>query len=343
MPFLRNTWYCAGWSQHVTRTPIARLILGRPVMLFRKTDGDVAAMDDACAHRFAPLHKGELDGDVITCPYHGLAYDSRGVCILNPHGDGRIPPRTQVRAYPVHELQGAVWIWPGDPALANPALIVDLDIVNNDPSRMLTGHLEMPIDYRIILDNLLDLTHTSYVHRGTFSTGGKTRDAKFESSGDYVRATYIDHDVETPPSQKPFFDEPRGDYHTYIDWHAPGILHNAIMMTRTNEDRMAGSVMKSGHIITPATEGSSHYFWYSTRNRRVEDPEIDERLRTIINRAFTQEDEPMMEACQAYMGGHGDLYELKAISLPSDEAALRVRRIMERLIAGEQQQGAKIA
>jgi vanillate O-demethylase monooxygenase subunit len=335
VPFLHNAWYCGGWSDEVTRTPVARRMLGQPIMMFRTSDGSIAALDDRCAHRFAPLHKGEVDGDVITCPYHGLAYDISGACIRNPHGDGRIPSGARVKAYPVVERQRAVWIWMGDPSRAERDSIADLELVDDDPVRMLTGHMRMPVDYRLILDNLLDLTHAPYLHRGTFSSGGKTREANFETSGDYVRATYVDRNVDTPPSQRPFFDEPKGDYHTYIDWLAPGTLHNGIMMTTPGGDPFAGSVMRSGHLITPETETSSHYFWYSTRNRLVDDKEIDERLREIINRAFTTEDEPMIEACQTYMGGMGDLYSLKPISLPSDEAALRVRRTLERLIAAD--------
>lgn len=336
MPFLSNAWYCAAWTEEVTRTPIARRVLNNPVLMFRSTDGSIAAMSNVCAHRFAPLDRGEVVGNTISCPYHGLSYDNSGACVRNPHGDGKIPRGAKLRTYPVVEKQRAVWIWMGDAAAAHPSGIPDLELINDDPKPMLTGYLRMPVDYRLVLDNLLDLTHAPYLHRGTFSSGGKaTREYRFESKDEYVKATYLDRGVPTPPSQQAFFDRPIGDYHTYIDFVLPGLFHNAIAMTDVGGAFDSGSLMKSGHIITPESESSTHYFWYSSRNRCVGDTEIDSRLRAVIDKAFSTEDEPMITACQENMGGSGDLRPLRPISLPSDEAALRARRMLERRIEGE--------
>jgi phenylpropionate dioxygenase-like ring-hydroxylating dioxygenase large terminal subunit len=336
MPFLCNAWYCAAWTEEVTRTPIARRILNQPVLMFRMTTGAIAAMSNACVHRFAPLHQGVLAGDVISCPYHGLSYNSAGVCVHNPHGDGQIPRGAKLRSYPIVEKQRVVWIWMGDPGRADAAPIPDLEVIAGDPRPMLTGYLRMPVDYRLVLDNLLDLTHAAYIHRGTFSSAGRTtREYEFEANGDYVKATYVDRAIETPPSQQPFFDKPVGDYHTYIDFVRPGLFHNVIAMTDVGAPFDSGSLMRSGHIITPETDTSTHYFWYSSRNRRVGDPETDARLRAVVNKAFTSEDEPMIAACQENMGGSGDLRRLRPISLASDEAALRARRILELHIEAE--------
>ncbi len=336
MPFLYNAWYCAGWSAEVTRIPSVRRILDLPILMFRTTNGDISAMSNSCIHRFAPLHQGELNGDVITCPYHGLSYDVTGACVHNPHGDGKIPRGAKLKTYTVVERQQAVWIWMGDSARADRATVPDLELIDDSCTHMLTGYLLMKADFRLVLDNLLDLTHTPYLHKGTFSSGGgKTREAKFESSENYVKASYIDRGVPTPPSQQPFFAQPTGDYHTYIDFVAPGLFHNGVAMTEVGAPITSGSLMKSGHLLTPETSTTTHYFWYSTRNRRAGDPEIDARLRAIINQAFTTQDEPMIIACQGNMGGSGDLRPLRPISLASDEASLRARRVLERLIESE--------
>ena len=104
MTFARNGWYCAGFTAEIADKPIARRILGDPIMLVRDTAGDVRAIGDRCPHRFAPLHLGAIDSDTIECPYHGLKFDLNGACILNP-GKGAFP---QPRACPLIRLPNAM-------------------------------------------------------------------------------------------------------------------------------------------------------------------------------------------------------------------------------------------
>lgn len=96
MGFVRNTWYCAAWSESLTDTPLHRKFLGEEVVLYRKAFREPVALSNRCPHRFAPLHKGQLKGDAIECPYHGLRFGPSGACVHNPHGDGRIPQAAQV-------------------------------------------------------------------------------------------------------------------------------------------------------------------------------------------------------------------------------------------------------
>ena len=97
-----------------------RTILKEPVVFYRQANGEVVALEDRCAHRFAPLSMGHIvGGDRIQCPYHGLEYDKTGACVLQPHGNKNIPSRAGVKSYPVTEKHKAIWIWMGDPALAD--------------------------------------------------------------------------------------------------------------------------------------------------------------------------------------------------------------------------------
>ena len=75
--YLRNAWYVAAWSDDlVDGQLLSRMILKEPVVLFRKSDGHVAALQDRCPHEFAPLHMGKIvDGDRVQCPYHGLEFE----------------------------------------------------------------------------------------------------------------------------------------------------------------------------------------------------------------------------------------------------------------------------
>ena len=114
--YLRNAWYVAAWSDGVADGQLVpRTIMDEPIVLYRKADGAVAAIEDRCAHRFAPLSMGKIvGGDRIQCPYHGLEFDSSGACVRNPHGTKNIPPRARVKSYPVIEKHKAMWMWMGD-------------------------------------------------------------------------------------------------------------------------------------------------------------------------------------------------------------------------------------
>ena len=107
--YLRNAWYVAAWSDDlVDGQLLARTIMKEPVVLYRKADGNVAAILDRCSHRFAPLHMGKIvHGDRIQCPYHGLEFDASGACVLNPHGAEEHPlARRRARLSRARKAQG---------------------------------------------------------------------------------------------------------------------------------------------------------------------------------------------------------------------------------------------
>jgi len=59
-------------------------INGKPVAIFN-VDGNFYAISDTCLHRGGPLGEGELDGKVVTCPWHGWRYDvTTGSNDMNP-------------------------------------------------------------------------------------------------------------------------------------------------------------------------------------------------------------------------------------------------------------------
>src|SRR5271154_645098 len=110
--FIRNSWYVAAIPNEVGATPLARTILGDPVVMFRKKDGKVVALRDRCAHRMLPLSLGKVSGDEIQCAYHGFVYDCTGKCVHVP-GLKHVPSIAKVQTYPVIERHGYVWIWMG--------------------------------------------------------------------------------------------------------------------------------------------------------------------------------------------------------------------------------------
>lgn len=334
MSFAKNGWYCAAFSAEVTEALMARRIVGEPILLTRDQNGDVRALGDRCPHRFAPLHKGVRDGELVECPYHGLRFDLFGACVHNPHGEGRIPATAQVRAYPVVERDGVVWLWPGDPALAAPCDVPDLQLVDRGARLPICGHLSMPVDYRLVLDNLMDLSHAAYIHAGVLSPSRAKRDSTCDAGERSIRVQTVMRDVQTPSSQALYFEAPRGNYHSDIEWLFPATMRQRLAMTETGGNPDAGAVTRNAHLITPESERSTHYFWIHSRNRLMDDTDIDERTRSIISHAFRTEDEPIMKACQTYMDDQ-EFFSLQPLYLQTDFAGTRCRRQLERIIAAE--------
>ncbi len=92
--FIRNLWYVAAWSHELEgEGPIGRVMLGEPIVLWRKTDGTVIAMEDRCPHRFALLSLGRIEGDDLRCMYHGLKLNCQGLCKEMPPGNPAPPIR----------------------------------------------------------------------------------------------------------------------------------------------------------------------------------------------------------------------------------------------------------
>ena len=117
-------------------------------MFFRQEDGTAVALEDKCAHRHAPLSEGKLVGDLIQCPYHGLEYNANGDCVRVP-GQSSVPPGCRVRSYPVVERNHWIWLWMGDPALANPDDIEDFHWMD-DPEWRAKGELALGTPFGIV-------------------------------------------------------------------------------------------------------------------------------------------------------------------------------------------------
>ncbi len=119
-----NQWYIAAWSREVTRQPMERMILDEPVALYRKLDGGAVGVEGRCPHRSFPLGKSRVAGDDIQCGYPGLTFRPDGSCAAIP-SQPHVPPVCRIHAYPLVECWQWLWIWPGDPTLADESLLPD--------------------------------------------------------------------------------------------------------------------------------------------------------------------------------------------------------------------------
>lgn len=338
---LRNAWYVAGFADEFgADRPLARTLLGEPLVFFRGAGGTLAALADRCPHRFAPLSAGQVgEGGAIECPYHGLRFDADGRCVHNPHGGGAIPKAAAVRSYAVRERDRLVWLWAGDAAAADEALIPDFSSVTSAPDdAAVRGYLPTACDAQLLVDNILDLTHADYLHAGSLGSGAlsRCRPQVTDLGARSARVAWISSGDLAPPA----FDmhlrqqgQPT-DQWTEVTWTAPGCMLLNVGATLQGEPRAQGIDTLNLHLATPETEGRCHYWYWTTRNFAI-DARANEHVRGLIEHAFSQQDKPMLEAQQRRIGA-AEFWSLKPVLLPGDAGAVRVRRKLQDLVAKEQ-------
>lgn len=338
--FPRNVWYMAGWSEEIGGAFLSRRICGRRLLLFRKTVGDAAALDDRCPHRFAPLSMGVRDGDRIACGYHGLVFDATGACVHNPFSD-RIPGRAKVRSYPVVERHSIVWVWLGDPEKTDPPAIPDFSHFDVAPGRkVLRGYTHMKANYEFGTDNLLDLSHIEFVHRG--SLGGER--VIFAGKHSVVEEDETLHsnwwipNIPPPGVVKDIYPpDTRVDHWLDMRWNAPASMFLKIGATPTGAARGDGFEVPQAHILTPEDESRTHYFWANSRTQDIDSADVDAMLERLFHQAFVVEDKPMIEGAYDNLEG-GDFWAQQPLSLGIDAGGVRARRMLQRLITREQQE-----
>lgn len=348
--FLKNQWYVAAWSEDVSRTPLARVLLGEPVMLFRREDGTAVALEDRCPHRNLPLSEGRLVGDSVECGYHGLIFGCDGVCSHVP-GQSEAPDWARVRAYPLVERQGWLFFWPGDPANADPSLVPDYHHRLDDPDwRAVTGQTYARCGYRLILDNLLDLSHLSFVHGSSTGNADVAENAVLstdELPGGQVRATRWMEDITPAPA----FVEYAG-FETNMDrWQISTFIPPSfILINNGSEDAGNGTppdarVDSQGrwgfqvyHAMTPETETTTHQFWAVAHPAAFVAPEkldaFQAQMRNVLG-----EDLSVYEAQQRAIELDADAVGHDANprgTIPADDALLKMRRVIRRLYGAEQ-------
>ncbi len=337
MAFLRNAWYAAAWSHEVGRALLNRIILDDSVLIYRTQKGEPVVISDRCAHRFAPLHLGRLVADEVECPYHGLRYDNRGQCVLNPQGDGTIPKTARVRCYPAIEKYRVLWVWAGEREKADIAKIPDFSFFDDSEHYgITTGTILIKANYELLSDNLLDLTHTQFLHADVFKSEGVMR-GRFEviENGTTIHSNRWCPDAPpTPPLRLALNYEKHVDFWMNMRWDPPGLMRFDVGATPTGRPREEGVHNLEMHLLTPETETSTHYFWGDARTYGINDPVVEEHNRRALEHAFVGQDKPMLEAQQAMMGTT-DLWSLDPVVLKGDAAAIRARHVLARLIGEE--------
>jgi phenylpropionate dioxygenase-like ring-hydroxylating dioxygenase large terminal subunit len=339
--FVRNAWYVAAWDHEITRTLKRRIILDEPVVLFRTDAGKAVALEDRCCHRQAPLSMGKLVGNIVHCPYHGLQFDSTGKCVKVPSQD-MVPPSAKVRAYPLVEKYHWLWIWMGDPAKADPALIEDFHWLDDPAWRYGGNYLHVPGNYLLLVENLLDTTHLPFLHPTTLGTDAFAR-SEFQVTRDGDRVTvarWLMNELPAP-FHKQMGDFPDGmkvDRWQIATFGPPCFVKldvgSAPVGTGARQgDRSKGMNMYNLNAITPETQKTAHYFFAQAYNFKLGERWISDMLAKQVHDIFL-EDMAMVAAQQQNM----DLGPAPSVTLGQDKAWIAMRGIVDRLIKEEQAQ-----
>lgn len=345
--FLEDAWYVGAWSDELSDKPVGRTLLGTPVVFYRKADGKPVAMHDRCPHRFVKLSSGTVEGDEIKCAYHGLTFNEGGKC-THHHANDIARERFTLRTFPLVERYHALWIWMGDPAKADPALIPDFNFFN-EPTRMVAGKglTYIKANYLLEIDNLLDLSHLDFVHANTISNKAVTQaDYKVYQKGDTVHS---DRWISGYPAPVQFQDLIRltqdeawskarrdmiVDHWLDMRWDAPGTLFLDVGVAPEGANREGAIDMAQAHWVTPETEYSTHYFWIYTMPVLGQPQALIDGFLKVVHIAFDDEDKPMIEAQQAAMKS-ADFWAEQPMIISEDAGAIRARRVLEKRIRAE--------
>src|SRR6266852_220377 len=345
--YLRNAWYVAAWSDDLADGQLlGRMILKEHIVLYRKSDGNVAALQDRCPHRFAPLHMGKIvNGDSIQCPYHGLEFNSSGACVLNPHGTKNIPPRARFRSYPVTEKHKAIWIWMGEQP-PDHSKVPDFSVLDNVPEMHATkrDRLTIRANYELIIDNLLDLSHTSFLHEGILGNADTVEaEITVEQDGDDVVVGRHAHNATAPglfailmPSAPD-----RVDKFTRMRWMAPSNLRLLTGICMPGAIPESGTGYHAIHMLTPESDKTTHYFFTAVRfNVLTADDklnaQIQDKIATTRRFAFEEQDAPVIEAQQEMIDFART--PVDPIILAIDVGPVRYKQILQKLIHAERMQ-----
>lgn len=364
--FLKNVWYVAAESGEVgAEELLARTIIEEKLVLYRGADNSIRAFADACPHRYAPLSLGRIEGNCIRCPYHGSLYDHNGDCVEVPGQQGNHGMTVGLRAYPIIERYGYIWVWMGEADAADQGDSIPEWFAPADPNNAAWAgradkFLSMPVYYELINDNLHDVSHVEFVHPETLGTTVIPQMYRMNEK-QFTPECYVEKSIEDRNIRLDFHAEKiqggpvlhqmlayqrrREQWSDDVDWDltlryatpANFLFNHRTKAVGESDDRAIQ--IASLHSVTPETESSSHYFYYTAHNLDDEQSRRDE-FATICADALTfafNQDKTLITAQMARVPDGGrDATSMASVSFMGDTTPMLGRRQIAKQIADEQ-------
>jgi phenylpropionate dioxygenase-like ring-hydroxylating dioxygenase large terminal subunit len=329
-----NCWYVAATSDELGQGLLARRLLDKPVVLYRREAGEAVAMEDRCIHRAYPLSEGRRDGDRVVCGYHGFAYDPDG-CLVDVPSQENVPPGARVRTYPVHEQSPFVWIWLGDPGVAalRPPPRVPW-YADGTGWASTTEVLRVEANYLLLHEHYLDLTDVFVMHPEVVPPDIEVLPQLDEVE---VSERSVSYSRTTPPSR-------------LAPWEAEitGLSADTAGMRREEGAFVSPALHVQHYVIdpevgkaygllriqgfTPESPGATHVFLQLARNFASDDQRVEGFLRTMFHE-WAVRDSAVLETVQRRLGE--ETVPRRDINVKADRAAVRARRIAMEMVDEE--------
>lgn len=330
--FVHDCWYIAATSDEIGGQPLGRTVCGQEIVLFRQSDGALAALADICPHRLVPLSMGSVHGDAIRCRYHGIEFAADGQCLRLPGAQTGGGLKVD-RVYPVTERYGFAWVWIGEAGRADAAALPDFHWLEDRSLAFTRGCYAIACDYRLVVDNLLDLTHEAYVHPETIG-----QDELFDAplrAGREGREAYLEREmagVEPSPYWAASLGKPGPvDRWQRCRFRLPSIvlIDSGVAVAGTGAlegDRSQGVTGQVINFITPETARSCRYYVVQARDFMLDiDAAGQKRLDGMLDFIVGQ-DIALLEAEQRVIDARP---EAAFRSLRIDTASVHARRIID--------------
>jgi phenylpropionate dioxygenase-like ring-hydroxylating dioxygenase large terminal subunit len=340
MPFIKNLWYVAAWSHELeAEKPLGVQLIGEPVVLYRRVDGSAVALEDRCPHRHAPLSLGRVERDDLRCMYHGLRFGPDGACLEVP-GTNEVPQRLCARSFPVLERHGWVWVWPGDPARADPALVPAAFGLAEPDWEYRTGGMDYAADWELLNDNLCDLSHLDFTHETTL---GRSSGAKWSTAQPRIVAEPHGLRFERWFADHPFMPGRSEHVDSWSSYRylLPGIFllsTQAFPVGTAQASQLGPPEAKpifqriDQQAVTPLGVGRSRYLWAFGLPQPVATPAFVDGVYRVVKTSF-EEDRRMIEAQQAVWRDTPS--DRPKGFVPQDQGPARFRRLVAQRLADE--------
>jgi phenylpropionate dioxygenase-like ring-hydroxylating dioxygenase large terminal subunit len=345
--FIRNMWYVGALSSEVGRDIFARRILDEPVVFYRKESGEVAVLHGLCPHRLYPLDKGALVGDAIECGYHGYTFDCSGACTRVP-AQQTVPAQFRTKSYPVVEKAQWIWIWMGEPALADEDLIPDVETVGLGVpgwTNIVGGCLHMAARWQLLIDNVMDTSHISFIHRVVLDQAAEIADFPVSvEAGEKVITVkrWMTDQTSDSPYYSLVFPEntaPLFDSANKSEFFSPALIQGGgtyFTSASLGDVKRMGSIFHI-HGVTPETPTTTHYFIATAVDSPTVKPEYEQFAQEMLHERGRKEDIDALELVEPHVQDFANVQ--REISGRQDLGQLHVRRRIEQLFAAQRQAG----
>jgi vanillate O-demethylase monooxygenase subunit len=343
--FPLNCWYVACTPDEIDHKPLGRTICGEHLVLWRGEEGRLSALEDFCPHRGAPLSLGRMVEGKLVCGYHGLEMGCDGKTVAMP--GQRVRGFPAIRSFPVAQKYGFIWVWPGDAARADEATIPHLHWADDPDWAYGGGLFHVNCDYRLMIDNLMDLTHETYVHVG--SIGQPEIDetpCTTTVDGDTAITSRFMNNIHAPPFWRMAMrahglpDDEKVDRWQVCRYTPPtGVMIDVGVALAGQggfdapKDKKVYSIVVD--LCTPETATTMWYFWGMARNFRPDDKALTAQIRDGQHKIFS-EDLAMLEGQQRNLSANPGRDVLK---LNIDAGGVQARKLLERMVVAERAGG----